>query len=195
MSFFRALTSIIESEHIGDGTKVWDFSKVMRGSSVGRNCVIGQNVSIGPDVCIGDGCKIQNNVSVYQGVTLEDDVFCGPSMVFTNVLNPRAFVERKDEFTRTLVKKGAAIGANATIVGEVTIGRYAMVGAGSVVTRDVRDYTLVFGVPAEERGYVCECGEVLTREIYSEIWREYDCGRCSKRYKHVRDELVPIPEN
>jgi len=135
---------------IGDGTKVWHFCHLMGKSVIGNNCNIGQNVVIGPDVLVGNGCKIQNNVSLYKGTTLEDDVFVGPSAVFTNVVNPRAFVERKSEFKDTLIKKGASIGANATILCGVTIGEYAFVGAGAVVTKDVPSYTLVVGCPAKE---------------------------------------------
>lgn len=147
-----------DGAEIGEGTKVWHFSHILAGSRVGSRCSIGQNVSIGPDVTIGDGCKIQNNVSVYKGVTLEDDVFCGPSCVFTNVINPRAFIERKDEFRPTLVKKGATIGANATIICGVTIGEYAMIGAGAVVTKDVPPYALMIGVPARQHGWVTKDG-------------------------------------
>jgi UDP-2-acetamido-3-amino-2,3-dideoxy-glucuronate N-acetyltransferase len=150
---------------IGEGTRVWHFSHVLGGSRLGPRCVVGQNVMIGPDVTIGAGCKIQNNVSVYKGVTLEDDVFCGPSMVFTNVLTPRAHVERKDEFLPTLVRKGASLGANCTIVCGVTIGRFAMIGAGAVVTKDVSDHALVAGVPARRIGWVSETGDLLGDDL------------------------------
>lgn len=147
-AFVHETAAIDGNVTIGEKTKIWHFSHVLGNSRIGARCAIGQNVSIGPDVTIGDGCKIQNNVSVYKGVTLEDDVFCGPSMVFTNVLTPRAFVERKNEFGATLIKKGATVGANATIVCGHTIGEYAMIGAGAVVTRDVAPGTLVVGSPA-----------------------------------------------
>jgi UDP-2-acetamido-3-amino-2,3-dideoxy-glucuronate N-acetyltransferase len=150
---------------IGAGTKLWHFSHVLSNSVVGSNCSIGQNVVIGPDVRVGNGCKIQNNVSVYKGVTLEDDVFCGPSMVFTNVLTPRAHVERKDEFAATLVKQGATLGANCTIVCGNTIGEYAMVGAGSVVTKDVAPHALVIGNPARQIGWVSHAGERLKDDL------------------------------
>jgi len=143
---------------IGDGTKIWHFSHVMKDVSIGRDCVIGQNVLVSSGVRVGDGCKIQNNVSLYTGVTLEDHVFCGPSLVFTNVVNPRSEIVRKDEYRRTLVRRGATLGANATIVCGVTIGTYAFVGAGAVVTRDVGDFALVFGNPARREGWVCRCG-------------------------------------
>ncbi|HOO70791.1 MAG TPA: DapH/DapD/GlmU-related protein [Spirochaetota bacterium] len=146
---------------IGDGTKIWHFSHILKGCRIGLNCTIGQNVMIGPDVKIGSGCKIQNNVSLYNGVELEDDVFCGPSMVFTNVINPRSFIERKNEFKKTLVKKGASIGANATIICGNRIGAYAMIAAGAVVTKDVADHALFTGVPARQTGWVCRCGNVL----------------------------------
>ena len=150
---------IDQPSQIGPGTKIWHFSHILKDCRIGENCNIGQNVVIGPEVTIGRGCKIQNNVSVYQGVTLEDDVFCGPSMVFTNVFNPRAHIRRMDEVRPTLVKTGASIGANATIVCGTTIGRYAFVGAGAVVTKDVPDYALVVGNPARQIGWMCSCGD------------------------------------
>ena len=149
---------------IGEGTKVWHFCHVMSGASIGRNCNLGQNVYVDADVTIGDGCKLQNNVSVYKGVVLEDGVFCGPSMVFTNVINPRAFIERKDEFKPTVVQRGASLGANCTIVCGVTIGAYALIGAGSVVTSDVPSHGVVYGVPGRRRGWVCKCGVMLPKE-------------------------------
>src|SRR5438093_10530381 len=146
---------------IGEGTKIWHFSHVMMGARIGRRCNLGQNVVVSPDVTIGDNVKIQNNVSIYTGVTLEDDVFCGPSMVFTNVVNPRSHVPRKDEYAETIVKRGATLGANSTIVCGRTIGRYAFVGAGAVVTRDLPDYALAVGTPARVAGWICECGGKL----------------------------------
>jgi UDP-2-acetamido-3-amino-2,3-dideoxy-glucuronate N-acetyltransferase len=146
---------------IGAGTKIWHFSHVMSGSRIGRGCNIGQNVVISPQVVIGDNVKIQNNVSVYTGVTLEDDVFCGPSMVFTNVVNPRSHVSRKDEYRPTLVKRGATLGANSTVVCGHTIGRYAFIGAGAVVTKDVPDFALVVGNPGRIVGWMCRCGVKL----------------------------------
>ena len=171
---------------IGSGTKIWHFSHVMGGSVIGKNCNIGQNVVIGPDASIGNGCKIQNNVSVYKGVTLEDDVFCGPSMVFTNVHNPRAHVRRMDEVRPTLVGKGASLGANSTIVCGHTIGRYAFIGAAAVVTRDVPDYALVVGNPARFRGWMCACGNALSFES-----NRAECGACGARYEQ-RDEQTII---
>ncbi len=146
---------------IGEGTKVWHFSHIMPGAIIGSNCIIGQNVYVDRDVIIGNGVKIQNNVSLYNGVVVEDDVFLGPSMVFTNVINPRSFIERKDEFKATIVRKGATIGANATIVCGVEIGAYALVGAGAVVTRDVVPFALIMGNPATQTGWVSEQGHKL----------------------------------
>ena len=157
--FYAHETAILdEGCQIGANTKVWHFSHVMSDAVIGQNCVIGQNVMIARHVVLGDNVKVQNNVSVYEGVTCEDEVFLGPSMVFTNVINPRAFIERKDEFRKTLVRHGATIGANATVVCGHTIGRYAMVGAGAVVTRDVPDYALMAGNPARQIGWVSEFG-------------------------------------
>ena len=150
-----------EGCQIGDGTRIWHFTHVMAGARIGLRCNIGQNVVISPGVVIGDNVKIQNNVSVYTGVILEDDVFCGPSMVFTNVVNPRSHVSRKDEYRQTLVRRGASIGANATIVCGHTIGCFAFIGAGAVVTRDVPDYALVVGNPARVTGWMCDCGVKL----------------------------------
>ncbi len=159
--FVHESAYVDQGVEIGDGTKIWYFSHILKGSRIGRNCIIGQNVMIGPNVSIGDRCKIQNNVSVYTGVTLEDKVFCGPSCVFTNVYNPRAFIERKHEFKPTLVKKGATVGANATIVCGTTIGKYAMIGSGAVIKSDVPDYAIMAGVPAKQIGWACECGTTL----------------------------------
>src|ERR1700743_493178 len=144
--YFRHPTAVVDDgAEIGAGTKIWHFAHILGGTKIGERCVVSQNVMIGPNVTVGNGCKIQNNVSLYEGVTLEDDVFCGPSMVFTNVLLPRAFINRRDEFLPTLIKKGASSGANATIVCGNTVGSYAMIGAGAVVTRDVPDHALVLG--------------------------------------------------
>lgn len=148
-----------EGVKIGNGTKIWHFSHIMKGSRIGNNCNIGQNVVIGPAAVIGDGCKIQNNVSIYKGITLEDNVFCGPSIVFTNVYNPRSAIARMDELRQTIVREGATIGANATIVCGVTIGCYAFIGAGAVVNKDVPDHALVVGNPARQIGWMCKCGQ------------------------------------
>jgi UDP-2-acetamido-3-amino-2,3-dideoxy-glucuronate N-acetyltransferase len=173
---------------IGKGTKIWHFSHILEKSRIGSNCIIGQNVSIGPNVVIGNNCKIQNNVSIYKGVELEDEVFCGPSCVFTNVYNPRAFIERKKEFLRTLVRGGATIGANATIICGVSIGRYAMVGAGAVVKHEVADYALVVGVPAKQIGWVCKCGVTL-KDFCNSI---SICKKCGRRYRLKANQILTI---
>ncbi|MCX8059020.1 MAG: N-acetyltransferase [Spirochaetes bacterium] len=172
--------------YIGTGTRVWHFSHIMSGARIGKNCSIGQNVNIGSKAIIGNGVKIQNNVSVYDDVVLEDDVFCGPSMVFTNVINPRAFIERKHEYRKTLVKKGASIGANATIVCGVTIGDYAFIGAGAVVVKDVPSFALMVGVPAKQIGWVCKCGVTLQKRENN----VYFCSQCNKIYEEYSDGLV-----
>ena len=173
--YFRHPTAVVdEGAEIGSGTKIWHFAHILSGTKIGARCVISQNVMIGPKVVIGNGCKIQNNVSIYEGVTLEDDVFCGPSMVFTNVLYPRAHVNRRDEFLPTLVRQGATIGANATIVCGNTVGAYAMVGAGAVVTRDVPDFALVLGAPAVRIGWVSRSGDRLGPDLV--------CPRTGERY-------------
>lgn len=164
MSYFKHESSYVDDGAIiGEGTKIWHFSHIMSGAQIGSKCSIGQNVNVGSRAVIGNGVKIQNNVSVYDDVIIEDDVFCGPSCVFTNVINPRAFVERKNEYKKTIVKKGASIGANATVVCGVTIGEYALVGAGSVVTKDVAPYSLVYGTPAKVMGRVDMEGNILKR--------------------------------
>jgi UDP-2-acetamido-3-amino-2,3-dideoxy-glucuronate N-acetyltransferase len=167
---------------IGDGTRIWHFCHVMTGARIGRGCSLGQNVFVGKDVVIGDNAKIQNNVSVYEGVVLEDDVFCGPSMVFTNVLNPRSHVSRKSEFRPTLVRRGATLGANSTVVCGHTVGRYAFVGAGAVVTRDVPDHALVLGAPARIEGWMCQCGVRLDmgRDGHEE---QATCKACGTAYR------------
>lgn len=166
---------------IGAGTRIWHFVHVLPGTVIGQNCVLGQNVMAGPDVSIGDGCKIQNNVALYRGVVLEDDVFCGPSCVFTNVLTPRAHVERKNEFAPTLVRRGATIGANATIVCGNTLGAYCMIAAGAVVTKDVPDFALMAGVPARRIGWVSRSGERLGPDL--------TCPRTGERYRQVGETL------
>lgn len=168
---------------VGAGTRIWHFCHVMKDSVIGRDCVLGQNVLVASGVRIGDGCKIQNNVSLYTGVVLEDGVFCGPSVVFTNVVNPRSEIVRKDEFRPTLVRRGASIGANATIVCGLTLGEYCFVGAGAVVTRDVADYALVVGNPARPRGFMCRCGVRLGPELR--------CPACRAAYAEREGRLRP----
>lgn len=187
--FAHASAFIDEGVEISEGTSIWHVSHILKGSVIGKNCKIGQNVVIGPNVTIGNRCKIQNNVSVYEGVTLEDDVFCGPSMVFTNVYNPRAHIPRMNELRPTLVKKGATIGANATIVCGVTIGEYAFIAAGAVVNRDVIPYALMAGVPAKRIGWVCECGKKL-----SELDKKtLECKTCQARYESNKSSIVKLP--
>ena len=161
-NFFKHETAIVDDNvNIGDGTKIWHFSHILSNTTIGENCSFGQNCVVGPKVTMGNGVKVQNNVSVYEGVEVEDDVFLGPSMVFTNVINPRAFIQRKDEFKKTLLKKGCSIGANATVVCGVTIGEYALIGSGAVVNRDVKPYALMVGVPAKQIGWVGISGNTL----------------------------------
>lgn len=173
-----------EPVSIGDGTKIWHFCHVMKGAIIGEGCVLGQNVYVGSKTRIGNHVRIQNNVSIYDGVTLEDYVFCGPSCVFTNVLNPRGKIRRaSDEYLPTLVREGATIGANATIVCGKTIGRYAFVGAGAVVTKDVPDYALVYGAPARIHGWMCECGEKLHFVQNSSNIDMAVCDKCGLSYE------------
>jgi len=183
-TFIHPTAVVDDGAEIGNGTKIWHFTHILPGTNVGKNCVLSQNVMAGPDVVVGDGCKIQNNVSLYKGVTLEDDVFCGPSCVFTNVLTPRAFVSRKDEFLKTIVRRGASIGANATIVCGVTIGQYALVGAGAVVTQDVPDYALVLGMPAKLAGWVSRTGDRLGEDLV--------CPRTGERYLETPTGLALV---
>lgn len=173
-----------EGVEVGSGTKIWHFSHVLKGSKLGKRCSLGQNVVVGPNVSVGDDCKIQNNVSVYDGVTLEDGVFCGPSCVFTNVRNPRAFVSRKEVFEPTIVKRGASIGANATIRLGVTLGEYCFVAAGAVVVKDVPPHAMVGGVPAKQMGWVSHAGEVLKDNMI--------CSWSGDRYEVQDGALVRV---
>jgi len=179
--FVHESSYVDEGTSIGKGTCIWHFCHVLSGSRIGERCRIGQNVVIGPRVHIGDNCKIQNNVSIYEGVTLEDDVFCGPSMVFTNVITPRcAFPRNTDkDFLPTVVRRGASLGANATIVCGAEIGRHALVGAGAVVTKNVPDYAVVYGNPARQHGWACECGRRLDLQCDAAVCGE--CGRCYRK--------------
>jgi UDP-2-acetamido-3-amino-2,3-dideoxy-glucuronate N-acetyltransferase len=181
-------TAIIdEGAQIGSGTRIWHWTHVCAGARIGERCTLGQNVFVGNRVVIGNNVKVQNNVSIYDDVTLEDDVFCGPSMVFTNVINPRSHVPRKHEFQKTLVKKGATIGANATVLCGNTIGRYAMIAAGAVVTKDVSDYGLMMGVPATRRGWMCQCGERLAEAGNHTL----ACYKCETQYRASDDKCEP----
>ena len=172
--FAHESSCIDDGALIGPGTKIWHFCHVMLGATIGSDCSIGQNVFIGRDVVVGNNVKIQNNVSLYEGVLLEDYVFCGPSMVFTNVINPRSHISRKDEYQQTLVKKGATLGANSTILCGITIGRYAFVGAGALINKDVPDYALMVGVPARRVAWMCECG--IRLKLEDEVGACLACG-------------------
>lgn len=187
--YFAHKTAILdEGCRIGEGTRIWHFTHIMSETVIGKNCVLGQSVMVANRVTIGDNVKIQNNVSVYEGVICEDDVFLGPSMVFTNVINPRAFIERKHEFRPTLVKKGATIGANATIVCGHTIGRYALIGAGAVVTHDVPDYALITGNPGRQAGWVSEYG---CRLVFNEEGIAV-CPESGQRYQLSENQVIRI---
>ena len=178
------LSYVDDPVEIGEGTKIWHFSHILPHVAIGRNCTIGQNVAIGPHVRVGDGCKIQNNVSLYEGVELEDDVFCGPSSVFTNVINPRSNVSRKSEFKKTLVRRGATIGANATIVCGVTLGAYCFIGAGAVVTKDVPDYALMVGTPARRTGWMSRAGIKLGPDLV--------CPQTGEAYRLRSDDVLTL---
>lgn len=173
---------------IGDNTKIWHFSHILSGSNIGSNCSFGQNCVVGPKVNIGNGVKVQNNISIYEGVEVEDDVFLGPSMVFTNVTNPRAFIVRREEFKKTLLKKGCSIGANATIICGVTIGEYALIGSGTVVNKDVKPYALMVGVPARQIGWVSRAGNTLKFDENNEAVDSFD----NTKYKIVDNMLKVI---
>lgn len=180
--FVHESSYVDEGVKIGKGTKIWHFSHVQSGAEIGDNCVLGQNVNIGNNVRIGNNVKIQNNVSVYEGVELEDNVFCGPSCVFTNVLTPRSSYPVDKKYIRTIVKKNVSIGANATIVCGNTLAENAMVAAGAVVTKDVKAYALVAGVPAKQIAWVCECGNILEKDLR--------CNKCLKEYKEIFGNLT-----
>lgn len=186
--FVHESSYIDEGCKIGEGTKIWHFSHIMAGAIIGNNCNLGQNVVISPKVVLGNNIKIQNNVSVYEGVICEDDVFLGPSCVFTNVINPRSFISRKEEYRKTIIHKGASIGANSTIVCGHNIGKYAFVGAGSVVTKDIPDYACVVGNPCKILYYVCKCGEVL----YFSNKNECKCKKCNKKYIKNEEKVEEI---
>lgn len=182
--FVHESAYVDEGARIGSGTRIWHFCHVLGGAVIGERCSLGQNVVVMNGTTIGNNVKIQNNVSVYEGVDLEDDVFCGPSMVFTNVINPRSHVSRKSEYRRTLVKRGASIGANATVVCGATLGEYAFIGAGAVITRDVLPYALMTGVPARRTGWMCQCGEKLPSSLL--------CGACGSAYENAGEGIKPV---
>ena len=184
--FAHETACIDDGADIGARTKIWHFSHIMPNSTIGEGCNIGQNVVVSPNCRIGNNVKIQNNVSIYTGVILEDDVFCGPSMVFTNVINPRSHIERKSEYQQTLVKKGASIGANATVVCGCTLGAYCFIGAGAVVTKDVPDFALLVGNPGRLKGYICYCGEKLPFGGDPETSEACSCAACGKHYRKTR---------
>ncbi|MCK4530707.1 MAG: N-acetyltransferase [Candidatus Marinimicrobia bacterium] len=179
--FVHDTARVDEGALIGAGTKIWHFSHIMPGAVVGERCSIGQNVNIGSKAVVGNGVKVQNNVSIYDSIVIEDDVFCGPSCVFTNVVNPRAFVERKTEYKETRIKKGASIGANATVVCGVTLGEYCFIGAGAVITKDVPAYALMVGVPAKQKGWVSREGEILGKDLI--------CARTGEKYEVDNGQL------
>ena len=184
--FAHDSTYIDENVTIGNNTKIWHFSHVLSNTTIGSDCSFGQNCVIGPKVTIGNGVKVQNNISIYEGVEVEDDVFLGPSMVFTNVINPRAFIQRKDEFKKTLLKKGCSIGANATVVCGVTIGEYALVGSGAVVNKDVKPYALMVGVPARQIGWVSCAGNTLVFDENNLATDSFD----NSKYTIMNNQLV-----
>lgn len=184
--FAHESSYVDDNVNIGEDTKIWHFSHIMSHTTIGSNCSFGQNCVVGPKVTIGNGVKVQNNISIYEGVEVEDDVFLGPSMVFTNVVNPRSFIVRRDEFKKTLLKRGCSIGANATIVCGVTIGEYALIGSGAVVNKDVKPYALMVGVPARQIGWVSKAGNTLEFDDKSEATDAYD----SSKYKIVDEQLV-----
>ena len=186
--FAHESTYVDDNVSIGDNTKIWHFSHILSGSNIGENCSFGQNCVVGPKVNIGNGVKVQNNISIYEGVEVEDDVFLGPSMVFTNVTNPRAFIVRREEFKKTVLKKGCSIGANATIVCGVTIGEYALIGSGAVVNKDVKPYALMVGVPARKIGWVSKAGNTLKFDENNIAIDSFD----NSKYKIENDNLVAL---
>jgi UDP-2-acetamido-3-amino-2,3-dideoxy-glucuronate N-acetyltransferase len=190
-SYFAHESSYVDDNvNIGDNTKIWYFSHILSNTIIGQNCSFGQNCVVGPKVKVGHGVKVQNNISIYEGVEIEDDVFLGPSMVFTNVINPRAFIVRREEFKKTLLKKGCSIGANATIVCGITIGEYAMIGSGAVVNKDVKPYALMVGVPARQIGWVSKAGNTLKFNDKNEAVDSFD----NSKHKIENDNLIVIEE-
>lgn len=187
--FFAHESSYIDNNtSIGDDTKIWHFSHILSNTTVGKNCSFGQNCVVGPNVTMGNGIKVQNNISIYEGVEIEDDVFLGPSMVFTNVINPRSFIVRREEFKKTLLKKGCSIGANATVVCGVTIGEYALIGSGAVINKDVKPYALMVGVPAKQIGWVSIAGNTLEFDENDEAIDSFD----NSKYTIIDNQLKRI---
>ena len=186
--FAHESSYIDENVSIGDDTKIWHFSNILSGSKIGENCSFGQNCVVGPNVKIGSGIKVQNNISIYEGVEIEDDVFLGPSMVFTNVINPRAFIVRREEFKKTILKRGCSVGANATIVCGVIIGEYALIGSGAVINKDVKPYALMVGVPAKQIGWVSRSGNTLKFDDKNESIDEFD----NSKYRIENEQLKEI---
>ena len=188
--FVHESSFIDEDVSIGDNTKIWHFSHILSKSKIGENCSFGQNCVVGPNVQVGNGVKVQNNISIYEGVEVEDDVFLGPSMVFTNVVNPRSFIVRREEFKKTLLKKGCSIGANATIICGVTIGEYALVGSGAVVNKDVKPYALIVGVPGKQIGWVSKAGNTLKFDKNNRAVDTFD----NSRYRIIDNQLIEEKE-
>ena len=187
--FFAHESSFVDNDvSIGDDTKIWHFSHILSNTTIGSNCSFGQNCVVGPKVTMGNGIKVQNNISIYEGVEIEDDVFLGPSMVFTNVINPRSFIVRREEFKKTLLKKGCSIGANATVVCGVTIGEYALIGSGAVINKDVKSHALMVGVPAKQIGWVSIAGNTLDFDNNNEAIDDFD----NSKYKIQNDNLEVI---
>ena len=192
--FVHPSSVIDEPVEIGEGTKIWHFCHVMSGAKIGKRCSFGQNVFVGSNVVIGTNVKVQNNVSIYDNVFIEDDVFCGPSMVFTNVVNPRSHIIRKDEYRDTYIRRGTSIGANATVVCGVTLGKFCFIGAGAVITKDVEPYALMVGVPAKRVGWMCHCGIRLDLPASSKEPLEATCDNCHSRYRLLPEGKIDIIE-
>ncbi len=189
VKYFAHESSFVDKNvTIGDDTKIWHFSHILSGSNIGDNCSFGQNCVVGPNVTMGNGIKVQNNISIYEGVEIENDVFLGPSMVFTNVINPRSFIVRKEEFQKTLLKKGCSIGANATIVCGITIGEYALIGSGAVINKDVKSYALMVGVPARQIGWVSKAGNTLEFDKNNEAIDSFD----NSKYVIINNQIKRI---
>lgn len=189
MSYFNHPSAYVdEGAIIGNGTKIWHFSHIMSGAVIGDNCNIGQNVVVSPGVILGKNVKVQNNVSIYTGVICEDDVFLGPSMVFTNIINPRSAIVRKDQYRETIVEKGASIGANATIICGIRIGKFALIGAGAVVTKSVNQYALIMGNPAKQTGWVSEYGHKLSFDDKGIAF----CGESNEKYQFLNNTVIKI---